>query len=294
VNELFATNLPGGKVGVPWGKISILSLLLLALAGRGVEAQERSFPYSIGATDFAVPPLSLGLALLGESLVEANRSITRAEIGLLDRSDVNGFDRYSTGVWSSRWDDRSSLFRNALVGGSLILTLAEGATAVRRDEPGQAVAVGMMFAQTYSVLLGITHLTKGLTRRMRPYVYNTALSVDERFQLASSDEGEAFASFYSGHSAAAFAAATFISTVVTDIHGPSTMSRAVWGSTFAVAGVTALARVKSGEHFPTDVIAGAVVGSAVGYLVPALHRGSRTDRVSVALTPSAVVLRMSF
>jgi membrane-associated phospholipid phosphatase len=37
-------------------------------------------------------------------------------------------------------------------------------------------------------------------------------------------------------------------------------------------------RVLSGKHFPTDVLTGAVVGSALGWLIPELHRnkGSNT------------------
>ena len=31
-------------------------------------------------------------------------------------------------------------------------------------------------------------------------------------------------------------------------------------------------RVRAGEHFPTDVIAGSMAGSAIGVLVPHLHR----------------------
>jgi undecaprenyl-diphosphatase len=31
-------------------------------------------------------------------------------------------------------------------------------------------------------------------------------------------------------------------------------------------------RVRAGEHFPTDVICGAVAGAGVGVLVPHLHR----------------------
>jgi len=37
-------------------------------------------------------------------------------------------------------------------------------------------------------------------------------------------------------------------------------------------GTTAYLRVKAGKHFPTDVIVGAVIGSAVGYAVVSLHK----------------------
>ena len=39
-------------------------------------------------------------------------------------------------------------------------------------------------------------------------------------------------------------------------------------------GVAAL-RVAAGKHFPTDVVAGAALGSAVGWLVPTIHPAQR-------------------
>ena len=46
----------------------------------------------------------------------------------------------------------------------------------------------------------------------------------------------------------------------------------VWGSTMSVAALTAYARVAAGRHFPSDVIVGAIVGSAIGHLIPRSHR----------------------
>ncbi|MCE2497035.1 MAG: hypothetical protein J4F31_10740 [Flavobacteriales bacterium] len=34
-------------------------------------------------------------------------------------------------------------------------------------------------------------------------------------------------------------------------------------------------RVESGQHFPTDVIAGAALGTAIGWALSALHREAR-------------------
>jgi undecaprenyl-diphosphatase len=48
-----------------------------------------------------------------------------------------------------------------------------------------------------------------------------------------------------------------------------------WVTLAASLGVTTFVsyeRVRSGNHFPTDVIAGSMAGAAVGVLVPHLHR----------------------
>ena len=42
-------------------------------------------------------------------------------------------------------------------------------------------------------------------------------------------------------------------------------------------------RVAAGMHFPTDVLAGAAVGAALGIAIPDLHR---VKRVSITVAPS--------
>ena len=50
----------------------------------------------------------------------------------------------------------------------------------------------------------------------------------------------------------------------------------VWPVLLAVATIEPVLRVISGDHFPTDVISGALAGSAFGLLVPAIHRRARS------------------
>jgi membrane-associated phospholipid phosphatase len=137
-------------------------------------------------------------------------------------------------------------------------------------------------------------MAKGIAGRKRPYVYNTSLSVDERYAIAGSSENDVFFSFFSGHVAAAFAAAAFTSKVFMDIHGSSTWSYLIWGSTLSLAAMTGYARVKAGVHFPSDVIAGALAGGAVGYLVPALHKRSAADRLSLNVSATRWSLQLRF
>ena len=45
----------------------------------------------------------------------------------------------------------------------------------------------------------------------------------------------------------------------------------VLGASEALAVGVGLLKIKAGYHYPTDVMAGALVGSGMGLLVPALH-----------------------
>ena len=147
-----------------------------------------------------------------------------------------------------------------------------------------------MFAEAYAIMGGVTYLTKVATARKRPYLYNTDLTPEER--LGAEDDPKS--SFFSGHAAAAFTAAAFLSKVFTDVHGTSVWSTLVWGSSLSLAAYASFARVKAGVHFPTDVIAGAAVGFAVGYLVPVLHKKERGDRVQVAAGPNMISINLRF
>jgi undecaprenyl-diphosphatase len=44
------------------------------------------------------------------------------------------------------------------------------------------------------------------------------------------------------------------------------------GVATALTAFVSYERVRAGDHFPTDVIAGAMAGAAIGILVPHLHR----------------------
>jgi membrane-associated phospholipid phosphatase len=127
---------------------------------------------------------------------------------------------------------------------------------------GQSMAINMMLAQA----------TKRLVQRPRPYMYSKDPTV-QRYARSEGDDGHM--SFYSGHASLSFGAATTGAYLL----GASTTSGAArgvaWGLGMAAATGAATLRVRAGKHFYSDVVVGAVVGMAVGYLVPALHADAK-------------------
>jgi membrane-associated phospholipid phosphatase len=280
--------------------VAFLVALLPVGTGTFLHAQERPFPYALGTRDLILAPAGIGLAVAGMALRDAIDPITRSEVAKLDLSDVNRFDRTATKNWSGAWADRSDAYRDLVVRPTFLLLGFEGAASLVKGRPRDAATLGVMLVELYAYLAGTTYTTKALVKRKRPYVFNPDKTVDERFAIASSDGNEVYLSFFSGHAAAAFAAATFTSTLVTDLFGTSIWSHLVWGSTHTVAVLAAYARVKAGQHYPSDVIVGAAVGSALGYLIPRLHRVD-ADRpldadgpVSVVVVPAGVSFRVRF
>jgi undecaprenyl-diphosphatase len=93
----------------------------------------------------------------------------------------------------------------------------------------------------------IVTLTKALTGRVRPA---NALS----WAHAAGIEAPSDPSFPSGHAAGSFAVAAFV----------LTLHKGAGALVFAFAVLIAISRVALGVHYPSDVAAGALIGTLVG------------------------------
>lgn len=76
-------------------------------------------------------------------------------------------------------------------------------------------------------------------------------------------------SFPSGHAELAFAAATAYTMIARRRHLPHATRNAIL--LYTAAAIVGTLRVTAGRHFPTDVLGGAVVGSAVSWAVVTVH-----------------------
>lgn len=277
---------------VPFAPVraSVALVALLYTAVQAGVAQERPFPYEVSDRDWVIGATALGAGSLGIYLVGRLDPITLEEIVALDRQSVNRLDRGTTYNWSTAWQDGSDWPRNVLIGTSLILSGVPLALDGRWDH---AATVGTMFVEAAALTAGATYIVKALTKRTRPYAYNTSLTPEERYAIAGANDASIHQSFFSGHTSSAFAAATLMSTIYADVHGPTTGSRILWASSLSLAALTAYARVRGGVHFPTDVFAGAAAGMAIGYLVPALHRRDGQRRLGLSVAPGGVRLRLA-
>jgi membrane-associated phospholipid phosphatase len=110
---------------------------------------------------------------------------------------------------------------------------------------------------------------KAALPRYRPYMYQGSPPAE---YLSDPDR---YASFPSGHATMAFASAAYLATVFAAYHPDSPLALPVALGGFLVAGATAALRVAAGQHFVTDVLVGAALGTACGVVVPLLHRPRR-------------------
>lgn len=154
----------------------------------------------------------------------------------------------------------------ALASDATLLATGAGAglllIAQAGGDVGQAREDLTVLAQAVGTATVLTNWAKVLLHRPRPYRYDAGAAADTL-------DAESGLSFPSGHTSAAFAAAAAYWSIEAR-RGRATSRRASIGALFAGAAVTGALRVVAREHFPTDVVAGAVLGTAVGFAVPRL------------------------
>ncbi len=241
-------------------------------------AQDQKFPYELKNRDLLLLPLGAGLSIWSEYLAGQVNHPDVSTIESLKRKNINRFDRCATYNWSTRWADRSDLSRNILI----VSALLSSVPSAFQGKFSHSITLGTMMVESLLLLRNVTYVTKTLTHRKRPYLYNTALGAEKRYEFYK--EHTSF-SFYSGHTSAAFLAATFLSKVITDIYGDSMETKILWGTSMTLASLTGYARYKAGMHYPSDVITGAVVGITIGYLVTSLHKKNTEDRIHMNISP---------
>lgn len=232
------------------------------------------------AIKFTADPIADGATLaLGatfgflSSAVIATDEIRPQQISpTFSTNQLLGIDRFAvTQTIDHAADTRSNVGFGVIVGYAVVDTVADGF----RFGKSAALVDGIMYAEAFLVTQGLTNVAKIAFRRPRPRAYiarNEYLARGGDPTTYDNSSADSSLSFFSGHAsqAAALAAA---STYIAFSRSPGTVRP--WltlGAGLALTSFVSYERVRSGAHFPTDVIAGAIIGSGVGALVVHVHR----------------------
>lgn len=183
-----------------------------------------------------------------------------------DPGEVNGFDRGAIGNRSSLADTLSDVTVAAAI-------LVPAALDVHELGLGSELVEDLVvLTETLAINGAFVVLAKFTAQRPLPRTY------ENDPELVGSPGG--YRSFYSGHTSTVFAALGAASMTAALRHHAGAWP---WVLTGAVGASVGIERVLAGRHFPTDVIVGAIAGTAVGVAVPWLHRreGPPTDAVAI-------------
>ena len=226
--------------------------------------------------------LGAGIVLSGTDLILDNAlKLNRQEYEgeTFNKDDVNAFDRKVMHSYSKSRDRAADLLMAATLAAPIVLA---------KTQNEDLLTCGVMYAETLLIANGIKELTKLAVNRTRPYMYYDS----DTFPEKDIDDGDWANSFPSGHSTMAFSAATFTSYTFCKYFPESDLRIPVVAGSYAMACGVAALRLSSGNHFMTDVLTGAAIGSAVGFLVPWLHSFNEKNDLNVSLLGNGISISL--
>jgi len=199
-------------------------------------------------------------------------------------ADLPAFERIALGR-----SNAAGTASDALVGVALAAPVLLDALDVSRSGGGwQAYFEDMtVVAEALLVNGALNEVVKSAASRPRPRIYDLPPG-----DASLSNPGD-YTSFYSGHTSTAFAAGMAYAFTYAHRHPDDPLRWAVYGGALAVGAGVGTLRVAAGAHFPTDVIVGAVAGTAIGTIVPWLHLRSPTTNLAVAPMDGGAVMAIS-
>jgi membrane-associated phospholipid phosphatase len=138
-----------------------------------------------------------------------------------------------------------------------------------------------MYLESQAINLNV-YLYAGpvFTTRIRPIVYMEETSWDYKLGNETTD------SFFSGHISMAAGASFFMAKVLSDYHPEWGKKRwLLYAGALIPPAIVGYYRYRGFMHFPTDLMVGLAVGTAVGITVPHLHKMTRKKNKNLSIVP---------
>ncbi len=196
--------------------------------------------------------------------------------------DINLADKSLMFAYGKTLDDVSTI-------GAYLALMIPGVTVMGKlTDVNALLTYGAMYGEAFLLTLGTKDLLKAAVSRNRPYTYLGSIPIEE--------EDDYFNSFPSGHTAFAFLGATFFATTLSFEYPSAKWRVPAISLGYALAAGIGTLRVLSGNHFPTDVLGGAIIGSFYGWLIPRMHLEHNEKRmgISIAPKPNGFAVGLSF
>ncbi|MDR1128912.1 MAG: phosphatase PAP2 family protein [Treponema sp.] len=231
--------------------------------------------YSVGLKkDLIIGTLSLGIGI-GPFFIDNKPENTP---GILDRNEVNAFDRSLMFPHNKPLDIISDNVPFALA----LLPVISIIPNIKHKNT--LLTYSIMYSESLLLTYGTVFSLKNSIIRYRPYMYADG--------IPDGKEKDYYNSFPSSATAFAFLSATFLSTTFSCEFPESKWKIPVIAGSYALAAGIGAARILTGAHFLTDVLAGAAAGSLYGWLIPRLHL--RNDNKDIRIIPTGNGMMVSF
>ena len=255
-------------------RTTALSLSMLIVAAPAARATENASLPALPETEhFTIDPVVDGVLVAGGigfaemlSLILSTGEIRPTQPTSPDV--LLSIDRYAvTQTIDPNADARSSLGLYAAYGYAVLDPILSGV----RDGRHALLVDAILYAESISLTQAFTYATKIGVRRPRPIDY--AQCGDQPPGAPGCTSTDLQLSFFSGHASstgAISATATYLAFMRSGPRHPRPWITLGVGT--LLTAFVSYERVRSGEHFPTDVIMGSLAGAGIGVLVPHFHR----------------------
>ena len=234
---------------------------------------QRAEVYKVKAgLDIPLTILVDGWSIYGMSVIYGRDKLAESEVMMLDKNNINKFDRSVYDNYSLKSKELSDKFFYGSMPLPLLLMFDK---KIRKD----GLKVGLLFLETMGATGALYVSSAMIANRYRPYAYNPEVPIATRVR------GGAKNSFFAGHPAVVASSTFFMAKVYADYH-PSMRNKWIL---YALAGgataTTGILRIQAGQHFRTDVITGITIGTIIGVLVPQLHKNKNLKEQRLSLLP---------
>lgn len=256
-------------------RILFILCILTGFAGL-VRGQDSVYRWQKGGPYKINPSVDIPLVAGGAALdiynfgqIGKKNSTSLARLESLKISDLDWFDRWAVHPYSHNIDKISYIpFYIAM---PLPLAVFGIDSRMRKDFWKLTYLYGEAIILTGALYTSAVHYVS----RLRPLTYESVSPIAERTSSNSRN------SFFAGHVALVGTSFFFVAQAYADYHPESHYKWAFYTGAAVVTGLTGYLRNRAGEHFPTDVALGSVVGVASGLLTPMLHRVKPIKKLTV-------------
>jgi hypothetical protein len=190
-------------------------------------------------------------------LQKKTEPLSQATILLLNREDVNAFDRMATHYYN----ENLSKVSDGLAIGSILMQSYFYFNKTTRSE---SFKIGTVAFQSLILSQAIANTLK-LTLRNRPYLYNENVAMSEK------QKTDGRMSFFSAHTTMVSSMCFSFALAHQTYMPASKANNAIWVAAFTLPAIEGFLRVRAGKHFPTDVIVGYLVGMGTSFLMHKIH-----------------------
>ncbi|HTI07016.1 MAG TPA: phosphatase PAP2 family protein [Puia sp.] len=249
----------------------------IALLFRALSVLSQDTPvYHINPkVDIPLFAATAGWTFYGFAQISKKEPTSQTTIMNLQKSDIPWFDRWADRPYNKNVDKISYLPFDAAMPYPIVFIALD--KKMRKD----FFKLCFLYAESMAITGALYTSAVHYFSRLRPLTYRSESPMDTRTSSNSRN------SFFAGHVALVATSTFFMASAYADYHPDSKLKWVMYGAAGAATLVTGYLRNRAGEHFPSDILVGTVVGTMSGLLTPRLHQTKLIRNQRLTILPFA-------